>query len=483
MSKSCSAANRRLATIGVRWLWLFLLMLAAGPAEAIQHRPVVFDSQGARLHGIVVLPDCRPVAGIVLLHGSGPDGAQDYLGQAELFARGGVAALVYDKRGWNRSGGDWRHRPFRLLGNDAIAAARTLRAQPGVPAERVGYWGISQGGWVLAEAASRDPDAAFAIGVAATGISPARQELWHKEHMLRALGYSHRARRIAGDFWRLAFDFMVAVDRGQIPLPDVVLVNERAGASVGLDYDPLSAWSRVSAPVLLLYGTRDGLEPAALSIETIAGALRDGGHAAPQVRLFRGASHTITTRQTDLVFDWGEAFDPRYYPMMLDWIAAPAARSGPGLAQGPRPTQDDRIATRPISSFRGVAVQLPLLLFLPLVLLLSLGAAVIRSIRHGATLRTGLDMAVGLGGLALYAGFALFIVQSVYPQGTSLMPSYALPGWQRLLPVLGTALLVLALAALAQRLRGGPGRGPVGAVAAAMLIVWTLSWHLVGGPL
>jgi uncharacterized protein len=88
----------------VRWIcavWLIFLSVGAHATS----RPISFESEGASLHGCIVMPqDGNATAGIVLVHGSGPDGAADYLSQTEAFARDGIAALVYDKRGWNRSG-------------------------------------------------------------------------------------------------------------------------------------------------------------------------------------------------------------------------------------------------------------------------------------------------------------------------------------------------------------------------------------------
>lgn len=468
----------------MRWI-LALCFLLIGAAAQGAARPVTFESQGAVLHGYIVMPSSGNAnAGVVLIHGSGPDGAQDYLTQAESFARGGIAALVYDKRGWNKSGGDWQRRPFSLLAQDAIAAAQVLRRETGVPPDRVGYWGISQGGWVIAEAASRDPQTAFVIGVAATGVSPTSQELWHKDQMMQALGYSPKARAIATDFWRMVFDFLVKVDGGLIPLPADILTNERAAASVGLTYEPLTAWSKVKAPVLLLYGDQDLLEPAVNSAAMIEFPLALAGNA-PEVLFFPGSSHAITTRQTGLTFDWGEAFHPDYYPVMLEWISTGDVGTARARLSRPSGTIAPYIFHRgaefgEASISRGVIVQLSLFVVIPLFLLLSGGRAVLALRSNGSTAIAVADLAISVGGLVIIAAFVIFLVQSVFVQGLEVMESYTIPAWQRWLPVAGSFVAFGAAVTTILRIKE---RRLLGALPAIMLLIWCVSWRMVGAPL
>jgi hypothetical protein len=67
---------------------------------------------------------------------------------ADAFARAGFVVLNYDKRGVGDSTGTWDDH-YDHLTDDAAAAVRWLRAQPEVEPDRVGAWGISQGGQLL----------------------------------------------------------------------------------------------------------------------------------------------------------------------------------------------------------------------------------------------------------------------------------------------------------------------------------------------
>jgi acetyl esterase/lipase len=90
---------------------------------------------------------------VVLVHGAGPGRRSDLIELAERFARAGIVALAYDKRSVGYSA--VTSRDFALLAEDALTAVRLLRQRKDVDPERVGLWGISEGGWVVPMAASR----------------------------------------------------------------------------------------------------------------------------------------------------------------------------------------------------------------------------------------------------------------------------------------------------------------------------------------
>jgi pimeloyl-ACP methyl ester carboxylesterase len=104
-----------------------------------------------------------PAPLVVMAHGlSGT--RRDGLGPfAERFAAAGVAALVFDHRGFGDSGGepDLFH-PARQL-EDWRAAIGFARSLPGIDPERVATFGSSMGGGNALAAAAADPGIAAAI--------------------------------------------------------------------------------------------------------------------------------------------------------------------------------------------------------------------------------------------------------------------------------------------------------------------------------
>lgn len=74
-----------------------------------REKEVRFSNGEITLSGTVYLPSkTGPHPAVVFIHGDGPDIREGYRFFAELFARRGIAALIYDKRGTGASTGDWQ---------------------------------------------------------------------------------------------------------------------------------------------------------------------------------------------------------------------------------------------------------------------------------------------------------------------------------------------------------------------------------------
>jgi uncharacterized protein len=107
--------------------------------------------------------DAKRVPIVVMAHGlSGT--RRDGLGPfAERFAAAGIAALVFDHRGFGDSGGEpGLFRPVRQL-EDWGAALACARSLPGIDADRVATFGSSLGGGNALAAAAGDPRVAAAV--------------------------------------------------------------------------------------------------------------------------------------------------------------------------------------------------------------------------------------------------------------------------------------------------------------------------------
>ena len=150
---------------------------AAGQALQFSEREVSFRSESIVLAGTLLLPAAQgkhPT--IVFLHGSGPvTRAGDRL-YAEKFAKLGMASLFFDKRGAGSSGGSWLTSSLEDLAQDALAAVEFLKTQKDVDTGRIGFWGVSQAGWVATLAASQSTDVAFMILISGGGASPRESE-------------------------------------------------------------------------------------------------------------------------------------------------------------------------------------------------------------------------------------------------------------------------------------------------------------------
>ena len=122
---------------------------------------VRFRSGKATLAGTLTIPPgAGPHPGVVYVSGSGDTLREEAQWLQGLFVARGIAVLAYDKRGIGQSGGTYTGSlasddTIRTLAGDAAAAARFLAAQNDIDPKHVGFYGLSQGGWIIPQAAVR----------------------------------------------------------------------------------------------------------------------------------------------------------------------------------------------------------------------------------------------------------------------------------------------------------------------------------------
>jgi pimeloyl-ACP methyl ester carboxylesterase len=197
------------------------------------------------------------------------------LTEATAFARRGIAVLIYDKRS---VGYTMFRRSYSELADDVLGAVRTLRTQPGVDPGKVGVWGLSEGGWVAPQAASRSGEVAFVIVAGGNAMTPIRQQSWNEISALRRAGVSGSLLSHAKvNFTRLGAD---------------------AGLFAEAHYDAQAVLGRVRQPVLGVWGSRDLLTPPGDNPPLFAQALRRGGNnhftfARPRTGTRGQAAHAL----------------------------------------------------------------------------------------------------------------------------------------------------------------------------------------------
>jgi hypothetical protein len=287
---------------------------APAPPSPLQEEPVRFSNGDTILNGTLVLPPgAGPHPAIVLIHGSGRQTRDDWRLIGMFFARNGIAALLYDKR-------DVGHEPSGMdlvgledLAGDALAAVSWLKSRADIRADRVGLWGISQGGMVAPMVAAQSSDVAFVIAVSAPGVSYADLNAFAVGNRLRGRGFSEAEVAEAQTALRRLDDF---VRRGNDPtgteamlkqlqpkpwfrpatLPSTLPTEKERQTWVrwrNLDLDPSSYWERVRVPVLLIYGERDAVVPVSRSVERITAALGRAGNSRALVKVFPDADHEL----------------------------------------------------------------------------------------------------------------------------------------------------------------------------------------------
>jgi pimeloyl-ACP methyl ester carboxylesterase len=262
---------------------------------------------------------------LVALHGAA-EGTRDYALYRhlhEVLPSAGIGVVTFDRRGEGESTGDGTRGRFDLQVEDALAMLQAVEV------ERVGLWGISQGGWIGPLAAAASDDVAFLVLIASTGVTPAEQMMYAVERQLRLAGYGdgvvERALDLRRRFeeWvhtrapepdeRLAADLWAGLDEpwwGQVWLPPTLLDEESVRLwTEEMDYDPRPAFAHVRVPTLLFYGDADSWTPVEDSVD----AWRAARGSEVEVVVVPGAEHDLTLPDGSLA--------PEYERTLVDWLA------------------------------------------------------------------------------------------------------------------------------------------------------------------
>lgn len=286
------------------------------PASGAGGRDVAFQNGDVELRGTLLLPSgAGPFPAIVFLHGSGPHTRGGFERFAKEFASLGIASLYYDKRGTGESKGSWITSSLDDLANDAVAGVNYLKTLKEIDASRVGFWAVSQGGWIAPLAASKAPGTAFLVVVSGGGVPPRDTEMFAYRGHFKRMGLSPADTTTAVEILDSYFAYLATgKDRDKVvakldgirkgalaPLAeqlDRILPSEsnRPNWSWVATYDPAAHIAQLQCPVLLLFGDRDTEQPTEIAVERWRDALAKGGNVRTTVMVFPGADHTMRMR-------------------------------------------------------------------------------------------------------------------------------------------------------------------------------------------
>ena len=248
---------------------------------------------------------------VVALHGAG-EGTRDYVLYRhlhEVLPEVGIGVVTFDRRGEGESTGDSSRGRFEVQAADALAVLDAV----GVP--RVGFWGLSQGGWIAPLAASESPRVAFVVGVASTGVTPSEQMMYAVVQRVLALRREYEAfvhGRAAGREDALAAELSAAMDEPWwllAFLPPILLDAEGRRVWIEeMDWDPRPVFARVQVPALMFYGADDAWTPVEPSVE----AWREARGSAVDLVVVPEASHEMALPDGSISLE--------YEQKLVDWL-------------------------------------------------------------------------------------------------------------------------------------------------------------------
>jgi pimeloyl-ACP methyl ester carboxylesterase len=232
---------------------------------------------------------------------------------------------------------------------EEVAAAMThLAARADIDGDRIGLWGGSQAGWVMPMVPALR-NVAFVIAVSCPAQSGTDQTLFSAGNELAIAGISADDRadalehiralqkilRIATDYeeflrdhkeWlaeaaRRSWYSTVTSQLGEQPMLEIYFTPMDRGlfefVSGPFANDEPPRLENLEMPVLAFFGSNDNVVDARIGARAYAEIPLANGNRDVTVKVFEGADHSITTRDSEGYLE----FAPGYLTMLGEWLA------------------------------------------------------------------------------------------------------------------------------------------------------------------
>ena len=313
----------------------FTVREIAQQAPPYSSEDVTFRNGNVALAGSLYVPSTpgqHPA--IVFLQGSGPEvrwGANRFW--ADYFARRGIAALIYDKRGSGRSSGNWQTSDFNDLAGDAFAAIALLRSRPEIDPKHIGIHGHSQGATIAPLIAAQSSSVAFVVAVSGAAVPMWKSEIYSLHHAMTDAGIHGAALRHADAFIAHVIEYartgtgwaQVAAAQASHPKEpwhDVLSVQKNSYFWPFFrkiaNFDGAAYWRRVHVPVLIVQAGADEHIPVEASTRAMRDALAAANNPDYTIVVMPGAPHTFVVHPPPVPhFRW-----PFIYPGFADVLGA-----------------------------------------------------------------------------------------------------------------------------------------------------------------
>jgi len=286
---------------------------SAQSSTTVDAKERTFQSGAVTLSGTLYVPqvDGRIPAVIAFHAASSPTRDNPlYAHLAEMLPPLGIAVFVFDRRGSGKSGGKLENSDYTMLADDGVSAQRMLAQDPRIDPRRIGFWGLSQGGWLSLLAASRSSQTAFAIAISAPMTTPDVQMNFAVANILRIKGFSQSdidqaiaTRTAVDDFQRGRRNRASAqsiLDSATTKpwfahtyLEKTFKDPDQSRWAMEMRHDPMATLDAVKQPTLVIYGAADPWVPVRSSIERLRAS--SARHPNVEVAVLAGADHAMGT--------------------------------------------------------------------------------------------------------------------------------------------------------------------------------------------
>jgi dipeptidyl aminopeptidase/acylaminoacyl peptidase len=339
-------------------VFLAAVVLSASIFCGVEHDPsqykiqaIHFKSQEGRfdIAASLYLPSNKgkyPL--LIFVHGSGPaqrSFSRGFLEFMQRFHRAGFACLYYDKPGFGQSSGEFRdNHLFEDRAAILLEAVNRMKKHPNIRSDRIGFWGISQAGYVMPLALEKSEDIAFMIAVSCPGTDSANQSafLVRAQHICEGHGEEEAEKAYKYFIQRLrARNYVEYSEAAAYLVDNPIMKSLDWGQHVKSEeefspyppasevfFDPMPLIARHKIPVLAIFGDKDKNIDPFQGFEAYRKAIQAAGHPLSEVKMFDGAGHTLRAVKTGCMNEMRELrrsgrrppVVPGYFEIQIDWL-------------------------------------------------------------------------------------------------------------------------------------------------------------------
>ena len=318
-------------------------------AVPVEVEEITFQSGHFKLVGDLQIPGTggRHPA-IIMVHGDGNIDRYDqgwYRPIMERFLRAGYAVFSWDKpnTSWDEPGtgestGEFVNGAWIITDRASILvdAVEFLKQHPAIDPQRIGVWGISQGGVVIPMALTMTDDIAFMIVVSGPGVNGIDQTAYLIGQQMLCQGYSEEEAKLAEKSFA---DMCKATTyeeyrENMVNLIQFPPVLSFTGADIFPEeewipwdpkvdafFDPITVIEKTTIPVLAFFGEKDTQVDPFQGAQAYEQALQKAGNQHYRVELIPGVNHGLVPAETGCMNETiPRMYAPEYLELMEEWL-------------------------------------------------------------------------------------------------------------------------------------------------------------------
>ncbi|AEV28977.1 lysophospholipase [Sphaerochaeta pleomorpha str. Grapes] len=325
------------------------LQEVVAPYPYISEDVSIPTANGFSLAGTITRPDDKAKHPcVILVTGSGlQDRNEEILGHkpflviADALTKAGIVVIRYDDRGFAQSGGDGKNATSLDFADDAASVLSFLKTKEYVQQDTIGVLGHSEGAIIAGILAADNPSVAFVILLSGPGLAGMDLVLQQTRALVQGQGFSEEQIEaiIATNkkLYTTALDSSVSLEARKLSLEAMLMASgypaEKALEQVNallspwyltfLALDPVTYFSRVSCPVLIVSGTKDLQVPTERNVSSLQQALASNGNMEVSVKVLDGLNHLLQPAITGQPTEYETietTIDPSVLSLLSSWI-------------------------------------------------------------------------------------------------------------------------------------------------------------------